>query len=93
MTAKKTYATARALENGLPHLYVNQVGEGEAFRFAGGTMAVSADGDRPAEAGGVEREIPVSLDPSARNAERPERLRPRYLEETRGALPVARPDR
>lgn len=82
------FATARALENGLPHLYVNQVGPGEAFTFAGGTMAVSADGDRLAEAGGLEGSIPVSLDPSARNEDRPENLRPRYLQEMRGALPV-----
>lgn len=83
------FVTARALENGLPHVYVNQVGEGEAFRFAGGTMAVSPDGDRLAEAGGSEGVIPVPLDLSARNAERPEELRPRYLEEMRGTLPVA----
>ncbi len=82
------FATARALENGLPHLYVNQVGRGEAFTFAGGTMAISADGNRLAKAGGSKGEIPVSLDLSARNEERPEELRPRYLEEMRGALPV-----
>ena len=86
------FATARALENGLPHLYVNQIGEGEAFTFAGGTMAVSADGDRLAEAGGSQGDILVSLDPSARNEDRPEDLRPRYLEEMRGMLPVVRPD-
>ena len=40
------FATARALENGLPHLYVNQIGPGEAFTFAGGTMAVCVDGER-----------------------------------------------
>ncbi|MGH3144959.1 MAG: nitrilase-related carbon-nitrogen hydrolase, partial [Rubrobacter sp.] len=66
------FATARALENGLPHLYVNQVGQGEAFTFAGGTMAVSADGDNLAEAGVLEGEIEVSLDLSARSEERPE---------------------
>lgn len=87
------FVTARALENGLPHLYVNQVGSGESFTFAGGTMAVSADGDRLVEAGGSEADIPVSFDPSARNMDRPEDLRPRYLEEMRGPLPVARPDR
>jgi predicted amidohydrolase len=88
------FATARALENGLPHLYVNQVGPGEAFTFAGGTMAVSADGDRLAEAEGSEGSIPVSLDPSAKNEDKPEELRPRYLEEMRGALPVVlRPGR
>ena len=85
------FATARALENGLPHLYVNQVGEGEAFRFAGGTMAVSPDGDRLVGAGGYEGVISVPIDLSARNAERPEELRPRYLEEMRGTLPVAVP--
>ena len=86
------FVIARALENGLPHLYVNQVGRGEAFTFAGGTMAVSADGDRLAEAGGSERSLGVSLDLSARTQERPEDLRPRYLEEMRGALPVRGPD-
>ncbi len=55
------FVTARALENGLPHLYVNQVGRGEAFTFAGGTMAVSADGDRLAEAGGCDPGIPGPL--------------------------------
>ena len=85
------FVTARALENGLPHLYVNQVGRGEAFTFAGGTMAVSADGDRLAQAGGAEGVVSVSLEPSARNEDRPEELRPRYLEEMRGALPVKGP--
>ena len=82
------FATARALENGLPHLYVNQVGPGEAFTFAGGTMAVSADGDRLAECGTSEGAVEIPLDLSARNDDRPEELRPRYLEERRGALPV-----
>ena len=85
------FATARALENGVPHLYVNQVGEGEAFTFAGGTMAVSADGDRLAQGGTSEGAVEVSLDPAARNPERPEELRPRYLSEMRGALPVVGP--
>ena len=89
----EVFATARAIENGLPHFYVNQVGEGEAFRFAGGTMAVSADGNRLAEVGRSEGAIPVPLDLSARDESRPEDLRPRYLEEMRGALPVVRPDR
>lgn len=83
------FATARALENGLPHLYVNQIGPGENFIFAGGTMAVSVDGDRLAECGTSEGEIEVPLDLSARNAGRPEDLRPRYLEEMRGTLPVS----
>ena len=84
----EVFATARALENGLPHLYVNQVGEGETFEFAGGTRVVSADGERLAEAGASEDVIAVSLDLSARNEERPEDLRPDYLKESRGPLPV-----
>ncbi len=83
------FATARALENGVPHLYVNQIGRGEEFTFAGGTMVVSADGDRLAEAV-EEGTIRQRLDLSARSAERPEDLRPDYLGEMRGPLPVAR---
>ncbi|HKG85088.1 MAG TPA: nitrilase-related carbon-nitrogen hydrolase [Beijerinckiaceae bacterium] len=83
------FATARALENGVPHLYVNQVGRGEAFTFAGGTMIVSADGDRLAEAGAAkEKVVRHQLDLSARSVERPEDLRPDYLQEMRGPLPV-----
>ncbi len=85
------FATARALENGLPHLYVNQVGEGEAFRFAGGTMAVSADGDRLAEAGlSGEAVVRLRLDADG-NSARPDELKPDYLNEMRGALPVVAP--
>jgi predicted amidohydrolase len=83
------FATARALENGVPHLYVNQVGRGEAFTFAGGTMIVSADGDRLAEAcAAKEKVVRHQLDLSARSVERPEDLRPDYLQEMRGPLPV-----
>jgi predicted amidohydrolase len=88
------FATARALENGVPHLYVNQIGRGEAFTFAGGTMIVSADGDRLAEAGSAkEKVIRHQLDLSSRSVERPEDLRPNYLKETRGPLPVVFADR
>lgn len=83
------FATARALENGLPHIYVNQVGGGETFVFAGGTMAVSADGERMAEAGSSEDVIEVSLDLSARDDARPEHLRPNYLEQRRPPLRVS----
>jgi predicted amidohydrolase len=83
------FATARALENGVPHLYVNQVGRGEAFTFAGGTMIVSADGDRLAEAGAAkEKVLRHQLDLSSRSVERPVELRPNYLKEMRGPLPV-----
>lgn len=82
------FATARALENGLPHLYVNQVGRGETFTFAGGTTAVSADGERLGAAGAAEDVVELSLDLSARSEARPEDLRPDYLGELRGPLPV-----
>ncbi len=82
------FVTARALENGVAHLYVNQVGAGENFTFAGGTMAVSADGDRLTEAGAEDGVIRLTLNPSARSPERPETLRPNYLKEARGKLPV-----
>ncbi|WP_166177904.1 nitrilase-related carbon-nitrogen hydrolase [Rubrobacter tropicus] len=82
------FATARALENGLTHLYVNQVGPGEVFTFAGGTMAVSADGERLAQAGPSEGEVEVSLDLSARDEGKPEHLRPNYLEQRRPQLSV-----
>ena len=87
------FATARALENGLPHLYVNQVGRGETFVFAGGTMAVSADGERLAQSGPAEDVMEVSIDLSARDESRPEDLKPDYLKETRGPLPVTMPRR
>ncbi len=88
------FATARALENGVPHLYVNQVGRGEMFTFAGGTMIVSADGDRLAEAGAAEEKvIHHQLNLSAKSAERPEDLRPDYLKEMRSPLLVVTADR
>ncbi|HEV2092690.1 MAG TPA: nitrilase-related carbon-nitrogen hydrolase [Rubrobacter sp.] len=86
------FATARALENGLPHLYVNQVGHGEAFTFAGGSMAVSADGDRLAEAGtSGEAVARLRLDTAVGNPARPKELKPDYLRERRGMLPVDAP--
>ncbi|CAA9481748.1 MAG: hypothetical protein AVDCRST_MAG02-4494 [uncultured Rubrobacteraceae bacterium] len=47
-------------------------------------MAVSADGERLAQAGPSEGEIRVPLDLSARSREKPEELRPDYLNEMRG---------
>jgi predicted amidohydrolase len=82
------YATARALENSLDHVYVNQGGKGETFTFAGGTMAISADGEPLAAASAAEDVVKTSLDLSARNEKRPKDLRPDYLKESRGPLPV-----
>lgn len=45
------FASARALENGLPHAYVNQVGPGEnGLIFTGGSSIVSPDGQAVARA-------------------------------------------
>lgn len=79
---------ALALENGLPHIYVNQVGVGETFVFSGGSMIVSADGDRLVEAGPLEAVIPFRLAFSARRPAKPEHLRPEYLQQRRSPLPV-----
>lgn len=84
----ETFCAARALENGLPHLYVNQVGKGERFTFAGGTFFVSADGERSAEAGLSEKVIGLRLDLSAGSSIKPEHLRPDYLRQLRYPLPV-----
>ena len=81
------FATARALENGLAHIYVNQVGEGETFTFAGGTTAISADGEHLAAASITEDVVEIYLDLSARSEER-QGLSPDYLNESRGPLPV-----
>jgi (R)-amidase len=48
------FASARALENGLPHAYVNQVGPGEKdLIFTGGSAIVSPDGEVHAQADSV----------------------------------------
>jgi predicted amidohydrolase len=45
------FARARALENGLPHVYVNRVGEEEGITFCGGSLAVDPDAGVLAEGG------------------------------------------
>lgn len=80
----RVFSTARALENGVPHAYVNQIGPGEEFTFVGGTMAVSADGDSLADAGSaLERVIAFELELPARSS-----VRPDYLGQLRPPLPV-----
>src|ERR687893_1312795 len=52
------FTSARALENGLPHAYVNQVGPGEKnLTFVGGSTVVSPDGEIYAQAGSLEEEL------------------------------------
>jgi predicted amidohydrolase len=80
------FATARALENGLPHAYVNQVGRGKEFTFVGGTMAVSADGDLLAETSTMEEEVlDLELEPLAKST-----VRPDYLGQLRSPFPTIR---
>ena len=80
------FVSARALENGLPHVYVNQVGPAGALNFVGGSIVVSADGDVDARAGSTEEEIPAaSLLFPARSS-----VRQDYLSELRSPMPGVR---
>ena len=79
------FCTSRALENGLPHAYVNQTGTGEEFTFVGGTMAVSADGDILVETASAEEEVlELELELPAKSS-----LRPDYLSQLRSPLAVS----
>ena len=79
------FCTSRALENGLPHAYVNQIGTGEEFTFVGGTMAVSADGDILVETSAAEEEVlELELELPARSS-----VRPDYLGQLRSPLAVS----
>jgi predicted amidohydrolase len=80
------FGTSRALENGLPYAYVNQVGTGEEFTFVGGTMAVSADGDILVETGDTAEEVlEFELELPARSS-----VRPDYLSQLRSPFPTTR---
>jgi len=79
------FCTSRALENGLPHAYVNQIGTGEEFTFVGGTMAVSADGDILVETSAAEEEVlEFELELPAKSS-----VRPDYLGQLRSPLAVS----
>jgi predicted amidohydrolase len=84
------FCTSRALENGLPHAYVNQIGStGEEFTFVGGTMAVSADGDILVETSAAAEEVlGLELELPARSS-----VRPDYLSQLRSPLAVSRQPR
>ena len=80
----RVFSTARALENGVPHAYVNQIGPGEEFTFTGETFAVSADGNPLADAGPAGEEVlTLELELPAKS-----RVRPDYLGQLRPPLPV-----
>lgn len=76
------FASARALENGLPHAYVNQVGPGEDLTFTGGSAVVSADGDGLAQAGPSEESVLRAGLPLSRSG-----TRESYLDELRSPVP------
>jgi predicted amidohydrolase len=80
------FASARALENGLPHVYVNQVGRVGDLNFVGGSTVVSADGEVVGRAGSSQEEMPsVSLPLPARSS-----VREDYLSELRSPMPDVR---
>lgn len=76
------FARARALENGLAHVYVNRVGEEEGLGFSGGSLALDPDARVLAEAGpDAERVLDANVGaPGRRDA------RTRYREQLRPAL-------
>ncbi len=76
------FARARALENGVPHVYVNRVGEQDGLPFCGGSLALDPEGRTVAEAGpDVERVLSVEV-----GAARRRDPRTRYLELLRAPL-------
>jgi predicted amidohydrolase len=76
------FARARALENGLPHVYVNRVGEEDGLRFSGGSLALDPDARVLAEAGPEEeRVVSAEIGPPGRRDPRT-----RYRELLRGEL-------
>jgi predicted amidohydrolase len=72
----EVFARARALESGLPHVYVNRVGEQDGLSFGGGSTALDSRARVLAEAGSnaervIDAEIgaPGSRDPRTRYLE------------------------
>lgn len=78
---------ARALDNRLPHLYVNRVGSESGHRFVGGTRAVAPDGSVVIEASDEHHEMLVV---TVGKSDRPEPSVD-YLRHSRGELPVRSP--
>jgi predicted amidohydrolase len=78
------FARARAVENRLPHLYVNRAGAEWGLRFVGGSRSIAASGEVLSESGHDEEEVsvvPVDID-----ATTDDRLD--YLNLIRSPLPV-----
>jgi (R)-amidase len=81
------FASARALENGLPHAYVNQVGPGEkGLNFTGGSTIVSPDGEVHAQANSaVETVLSARLSLPMKSS-----VREDYLSQLRSPMPQVR---
>ena len=81
------FASARALENGLPHAYANQVGRGEkGLVFVGGSTIVSPDGEVRAQADSVgETVLDAGLSLPMKSS-----LREDYLSQLRFPMPQVR---
>ncbi len=78
------FASARALENGLPHAYVNQVGSGEnGLTFTGGSIIVSPDGETLASEHSVRETVLDARLPFPMKS----RAREDYLDQLRSPLP------
>jgi predicted amidohydrolase len=76
------FARARALESGLPHVYVNRVGVEDGLSFCGGSLAVDPDARVLAEAGPEgEWVLAAGIGPPLRRDPRT-----RYLEQLRADL-------
>jgi predicted amidohydrolase len=76
------FARARALESGLPHVYVNRGGEEDGLDFCGGSLALDPEGRALAQAGDDgERVVIVEVGPPRRRDPRT-----RYLEQVRPPL-------
>jgi predicted amidohydrolase len=82
----EVFARARAIESGLPHVYVNRVGEQDGMTFGGGSVALDQTARVLAEAGSEEeRIVDAEIGPPA-----PGDPRTRYLELLREDLDVRR---
>jgi predicted amidohydrolase len=74
------YARVRAIENGLPHLYVNRTGAESGHRFVGGTQAVDAEARVIAAAGAEPERLEVTVPIRGRRDPRTQYLRMRRPE-------------
>ena len=82
------FVPARALENGLPHLYVNRGGDQDGIAFAGSSMAIDPEGGVLAGAGSDAEQL---LGADVGDAGRRD-ARTRYLNLVRPALYDAPPE-